>query len=283
MYALTFQDIADNRIPLLKPLNWLAMRFNAPGYSDSQATRDLSLQKARSRMAQGNSRDDFFAHLLSDKRIQVTEDYLASQSLLLLIAGSETTSTTLSALAWYLSDNPKAMSRVKAEVREAFESSEQINADTVDARSLPYLSAVIEETLRVFPLASFGLPRFVPAGGAEIDGAFVPEGTIVSTANWTTQRTSKSMSASGRSITDTSGRYWHDSENFHPERWLAADHQYHDPIFAGDNHEAFKPFSLGPRVCLGMNMAYMEMRLVVTKSTFSNLVRTPELFTDRDG
>lgn len=58
---------------------------------------------------------------------------------------------------------------------------------------------------------------------------------------------------------------YHNDEHFkdpfvyHPERWLG------DPAFAGDHRDAFQPFHLAPRDCLGRNLAYIEMRLVLAR------------------
>lgn len=56
----------------------------------------------------------------------------------------------------------------------------------------------------------------------------------------------------------TDPRLWADSESFRPERWVA------DGL-AGDDKRAFQPFSTGPRACLGLNMAYLELRIAVAK------------------
>lgn len=56
-----------------------------------------------------------------------------------------------------------------------------------------------------------------------------------------------------------------DPENWCPERWLPETHPLHDPRFDADNKAAFKPFSYGPRDCAGKNLAYSEMRLIITK------------------
>jgi cytochrome P450 len=50
-----------------------------------------------------------------------------------------------------------------------------------------------------------------------------------------------------------------------PERWLPAGHRFHDERFKDDFQEAAKPFSLGPRGCLGVNLAHMEMRHTLAK------------------
>lgn len=53
-------------------------------------------------------------------------------------------------------------------------------------------------------------------------------------------------------------RYWTKSKSFVPERWLEGSGNH-------DNKEAAKPFELGPRVCSGINLAYLEMRIILAK------------------
>jgi len=206
----------------------------------------LTRQKTKGRMAKGNDRDDFFAHVLKDKKTEITEGYLESQAVLFVVAGSETTATFLTAATWYLTTTPRALDRLQKEIRGAFKSSDEINGDSTS--SLAYLFGVMEEGLRMFSPAPLSLPRVCP--GAMISGEYIPAGTIVHTAVLSTT---------------WDARYWHDPKKFHPERWLPAEHEYHDAVFDQDVKDASHPFSIGPRACLGINLAYMEMRIILAK------------------
>ncbi|KAI9735733.1 MAG: hypothetical protein M1818_006341 [Claussenomyces sp. TS43310] len=53
------------------------------------------------------------------------------------------------------------------------------------------------------------------------------------------------------------------SRTFAPARWLPSTHKLYDPLFAADKKEASRPFSVGPRVCIGINLAYIEMRIII--------------------
>lgn len=249
-----------NRIPLLKPLLNLK-------YSDSIKQREklyaMSKEKLKGRLAKDNTRDDYFAHILSDphKGFHQSEDVLLSQAMVLIVAGSETTSTFLSGATYFLTKTPTAFNRFALEIRSAFNTSEQITAESVG--QLPYLTAVIEEGLRIHGPLAFGLPRISP--GAEVGGEFIPAGTGVSTCPWTTQHSPK---------------YWFEPDEYHPERWLPVGHEHSDVRFAGDIKEAFKPFSLGPRGCLGINQAYLEMRLILAKCIYFTCLYWPCLLSD---
>lgn len=96
---------------------------------------------------------------------------------ILLLAGSETTATLLSAVTYYLLKNPSPMSKLSAEIRGSFENEDAITQISVN--KLVYLRAVLEEALRMHPPAPRGGPRIVPKGGVEIDGIFVPEGVRI--------------------------------------------------------------------------------------------------------
>lgn len=66
------------------------------------------------------------------------------------------------------------MQKLQREIRDAFKEASAITGFSVS--SLPYLNAVIQEALRMFPPLPLGLPRIVPAGGVMIDGLFIPGG-----------------------------------------------------------------------------------------------------------
>jgi len=171
------------------------------------------------------------------------------QAQTLIVAGSETTSTMLAGTTYYLLKNPQALRRLTEEVRGRFGSSEEIDADST--AGLPYLLAVVDEGLRIHTPAPFGLPRFSP--GAVINGQYIPAGVTVSTSPWTMQHNDK---------------YFADAIDFYPERWLPKDHKWWDEKFGGDVKDASKPFSIGPRACLGVNLALMEMRIILAKMTY---------------
>lgn len=154
------------------------------------------------------------------------------------IAGGETVATFLASTTYHLLKNPQALEKLTIAIRSTFDTYAAIDARS--AQQIPYLQAVISEGLRIAPPGSQGFPRISP--GTSIDGHWVPEGVEIYTSAWTVT---------------------HDSHNFknpyefRPERWL-------DPESI-DNREASQPFSLGPRGCLGRQLAYDEMAIVLAK------------------
>ncbi|ROW01871.1 hypothetical protein VMCG_05635 [Cytospora schulzeri] len=201
----------------------------------------LSKEKAKKRIELGDSlkRQDFFGHLI--KKNEINEMNLVGNAIVLIVAGSETTATALIGITWYLLKNPHCLAKLTEEIRGTFSSLGDITGDAT--ANCQYLHAVIEEGLRVFPPVAGGLPRDCP--GAAIDGVYIPAGVTVSCENYTMAR---------------DPRYWQDPESFRPERWLG------DGL--GDDKRAFQPFSTGPRACLGVNLAYLEMRVILAKILF---------------
>ena len=109
-----------------------------------------------------------------------TRAQLNADSSLLIGAGADTTAHTLSAMLFYLLHNPRVYDKVAKEVRSNFDSVDEISAYPGSKLTyLPYIKAVIEETLRLSPAAPIHLPRVVLKGGMTIDDEFFPEGTVV--------------------------------------------------------------------------------------------------------
>lgn len=223
-----------------KILGPLYLRWTYPKDVIDAATehKRRALEKAEHRIKLGDTgRIDFFGHLLkSDK---MTPRDLVGNADVLLLAGSETTATALDGLTWYLLKNPASLQALTTELLGTFTSQDQITSDST--APLPYLNSVIEEGLRLFPPAPFALPRDSP--GAVIDGHYVPEDVVVGVEVYAMQMDPRNFVA---------------PDSFRPERWLGEG-------FVGDDRRAFQPFSTGPRACLGVNLAYMEMRIALSK------------------
>lgn len=149
---------------------------------------------------------------------------LRMQAMLLTVAGSETTATALSGISYYLCRDARAYTKLTAEIRSNFSEFGQIAGRATE--SLPYLKAVIEEGLRLYPPIAAGLPRVSP--GETVDGHFIPKGVLVNVNPWVATHLEDNF---------------RDAFAFIPERWL-------DPECKDDKF-ASQPFLLGSRVCLG--------------------------------
>lgn len=191
--------------------------------------RRLSREKVLRRIESG-PRHDFTECMVSRKdEQQMSHDEIQENAEVLIIAGSETTATTLTGATFLLATNPACMTRVVEEVRAAFQNEEEINIVNTASR-LPYTLAVLDETMRRYPPVAACTPRQTPPGGNMILGEFVPGGTVLGVWHWPMYH---------------SEAHFRRPFDFCPERWLG------DPEFVNDRRDAFEPFSFGPRNCLG--------------------------------
>ncbi|KAG5805234.1 hypothetical protein H9Q74_009704 [Fusarium xylarioides] len=187
-----------------------------------------------------NKPRDFFSYMLQDDHTDI--DHLAEQAKILLLDGSETTATLLAGATYLLLKTPEAFSELRREVRSSFSSVDEIGRASVN--ELTYLRAVVEESLRLFPPVPLGLPRTSP--GAMIDGYFVPFGTEVSVDNFAMSH---------------DPLYFPDPDRFDPRRWIGK--------AARKSLDASRPFSLGPRACLGIHLANLEIRMVIAMMVYA--------------
>ncbi|KAL0933999.1 cytochrome P450 ClCP1 [Colletotrichum truncatum] len=188
-------------------------------------------------------RPDLIEGLLRKKdELGISFEQLVSNSSVLITAGSETTATVLAGVTYFLLANRECLEKVTQEVRSTFQLETDI--DIISVGRLPYMLACLDEALRMYPPVALGLPRVTPKGGATINGKFVPEKTIVAIHQWTIHHKEE---------------YFKDPDEYHPERFLG------DEKFATDNKNAFQPFHIGARNCLGRNLAYVEMRLILAR------------------
>ncbi|KAJ4415379.1 hypothetical protein N0V82_007374 [Gnomoniopsis sp. IMI 355080] len=206
-----------------------------------EARGQFAAEKVDRRIARGE-RPDLIGAMLKKKE-HFTDREVWNNADALIVAGSETTATTLSATTYYLAKHPDIQAKLAAEVRGAFASEEDINIHSV--QKLPYMLAVLNEALRIFPPAPTALPRSTPPEGASICGEFIPGGTGLHIFQWALFHNPE---------------LWADPEEYVPERWLGT-----DPRYEKDEREALKPFSFGPRDCIGKNLAYTEMRIIMSR------------------
>lgn len=134
----------------------------------------LTREKLQRRMGLEAGRPDLMEGLLRSKdAMALGAPALQMTSSILIVAGSETTASVLSAATYLLATHPSALARVAGEVRSGFGAEGEIDAAGVGR--LPYVLACLEEAMRLYPPAPVGLPRLVRKGGADIAGYYVPE------------------------------------------------------------------------------------------------------------
>lgn len=150
-----------------------------------------------------------------------------------VLPGSDTTSSTLSAVLFYLLHNPSWLAAASTEVRAAFNSEDEIVLGPV-LSSCEVLAACITESMRLTPTAPNGPPRVVDEGGITIDGNFLPRGTTVSSPIFHLQR--------DESIFDS-------PHGFKPDRWIIGEDNGYPKERVERQQKAYFPFHVGPRSC----------------------------------
>ncbi|KAL7653030.1 cytochrome P450 [Aspergillus phoenicis ATCC 13157] len=165
----------------------------------------------------------------------LTNSELAEECMGGMFAGSGTTANTFAFLLWACLRKPAVVARLKAELREAFPDP-SIVPDHRTCSALPYLQAVISEAFRRYPAAIAILPR-TAVRHTTIAGVPISKGTVVGAQNRTIHFDEKAFP---------------DAQDFRPERWLEKENE-------ALRKEALAPFSLGPRKCVGLNLAQMEL------------------------
>lgn len=178
--AMIFQSVKVNafltemrHFPLLKPL----IRSSIPKGSQEQRAEHwaLSAERVNKRIAKVDARPDIWGFVLNAKeQQQLTIPEMHSTAQILMLAGTETTATLLSGLTYHLLMSPQKMELVKKEIRETFNSADDINIDSI--LKLKYVNACFEEALRCYPPVPTALPRVVPKGGDYICGQYIPGG-----------------------------------------------------------------------------------------------------------
>lgn len=161
-------------------------------------------------------------------------------------AGHETTGATLSFLTYHLSTNQDVQKRLHEELVEAFgvhDLQRELPYKEVD--SLPYLNGVVQETLRLYAAIPGAEPRIVPPQGLKTSFGVIPSGTIISMQPWTLHRDPEA---------------YPEPLKFKPERWYQS-----SPEQRRKMNKNFVAFGAGVRMCIGMNLAVQEIKLIVAQ------------------
>lgn len=191
--------------------------------------------------------------------------HLTHQGLELISAGGETVSRVLSAATFHILDNPSVLDRMRAEIDPLFVSKDVVTVKDLEA--LPYLTAVLKESLRCGAVVSTRMPMVSPIAPLTYGPYTIPPGSAVS------------MTPS-RILHDP--YCYDDPYKFNPDRWLGPE----DQVKKAEKY--FFAFSRGGRNCLGMNLAWSELYLVIAtvfhkyELRLWDTVRTRDVDTSRD-
>ncbi|KAJ2643930.1 hypothetical protein GGF44_000919 [Coemansia sp. RSA 1694] len=175
-------------------------------------------------------------------KIRMDSKQIHGECVLMMMAGSDTVSGTLTWAVHLLMLHPEHYRRAIAEVRGQFAQDHVITYSEGRAQ-LPFVEACLHESLRLSPITGGLLPRVSPKGGTTIQGHFIPEGTLIFV----------NMFAA-----NNHPAFWDKPRLFNPQRFLDNDSARHNVL----------TFSFGKRVCPGRQLAWWEMLTV-----FANILK----------
>uniref|UniRef100_A0A8C2YW48 unspecific monooxygenase n=1 Tax=Cyclopterus lumpus TaxID=8103 RepID=A0A8C2YW48_CYCLU len=164
---------------------------------------------------------------------------ILSQAMIFLFAGYETTSSSLTFLAYNLATNPHVMKKLQEEVDSTFPNKAPVEYQAL--MQMDYLDSVINESLRLYPIAA-RLERVAKAT-VEINGLVIPKGMVILVPTWPMHR---------------DPNLWPEPEEFKPERFSKENKEAIDPYM-------YMPFGAGPRNCIGMRFALVMMKLALVE------------------
>ncbi|UPX20100.1 uncharacterized protein EKO05_0010345 [Ascochyta rabiei] len=207
----------------------------------------MSSAMAQKRLAMNTDRPDF---------VTPTKKYVEAKGgiegkewdinlMIFVFASSETIASALTAIFRELVQHPGTLHRLTYELRSTFQS--EADLTIASTAHLSYLNAVINEGLRLDPPVVNAPPRVVPPGGDTVCGRYVPAGTYVAYNQFAANRQKYNF---------------HLPNTFLPERFLLGKSSRHNDK---DDMASFQPFSIGRHQCIGMKLAYAEMRIIVAK------------------
>lgn len=215
--------------------------------SDVIETRKLELMNVNNK-----GHDDLVSRFMKRKEYSsLSEKFLHHVALNFILAGRDTSAAAMSWFFWLVTQNPKVEEKIIREICTVLLETrgadvakwvnEPLDFDEVDR--LVYVKAALSETLRLYPSVPED-SKHVVSDDVLPDGTFVPAGSSVT----------YSIYSAGR-MPSTWGE---DCLEFKPERWLSDDGKK----FIMHDQYKFVAFNAGPRICLGKDLAYLQMKSV---------------------
>lgn len=211
----------------------------------NESWNDIVFHRATTRLQRyhaGEKLDDFFSALMEDKSGMANNlewGEIVAEISIMMNAGSDTTAIAMNNVMYWLLKHPQCLATLREEVDGALDEDDVV-APYDKIKHLPYLRACLDESMRITPPTTFGLPRRTPPEGAPVLGDFIPGNTSVSISSYVAHRNEQ---------------IFPDPESFRPDRWLNDSAKELQPYFI--------TFSAGARGCIGRNISYLEQTVVL--------------------
>ena len=171
------------------------------------------------------------------------------------LTGSDTANTALTCVFYFLARHTDVLARLTASIRRSFASVDDLENSHALA-SNPYLRACIDEAMRLCPPVPMLLPRDVCVGGLDVMGHHFLPGTVIGVPTYTLHHNSD---------------YFERPFDYDPSRWLVKGEdkdestEGNSPEVIARQRQAFVPFSIGPRACIGRSVATLELYISVAR------------------
>jgi benzoate 4-monooxygenase len=245
----------------------LPVLANRLGHSGAIAFEHICIAKLCSRISSGppaRPSSDFMNFILKDRLATTSNsstnpspkdpmDSLLADTMMIMNAGSDTTAAALSSTLWFLLRHPKALSRLRNELISATGHTSTSHLSARDSilpystvKSLPYLRACIDESLRLRPPIAYQLPRLVTQP-TRIAGYEILPGTVVAVAPYSVHRHPS---------------LFPDPDAYEPGRWVDLDENF--PNHRQNLKMYNIVFSQGSRACIGRHLAIFELQVLVS-------------------
>ncbi|KAI8143148.1 cytochrome P450 [Fennellomyces sp. T-0311] len=214
------------------------------------------------------SRTDFLQTMIDThnpecKHDQISVDDMITECVSLIMAGAGTTSRSNGFAIIHLLQHPEVLCQLQKEIDGVQMEPGKMLLSDQQLKKLPYLNAFINESLRLNGSGAIGAERIADKDMLLDGRVFVPKGTLLHVNLY---------------HTETDPAYWPEPESLIPERWMEGSSIPAD-------QEAYLPFSIGARNCIGKHVALQEMRLaignLVKLYSFKTIPEQMELAEDR--
>ncbi|KAI3916464.1 hypothetical protein MKW92_005921 [Papaver armeniacum] len=253
-FAVAFEDatrISSERIGHMIHLVWRIKRFLNVGSEKRLRKATATIRESARKIVrqkkqelEGVEATDLLSRFVKDDNLD--EDFVIDIVISFILAGQDTTSAALTWFFWLVSCNPE----IEKEILKEINQTAQGQAGYDDVKDMVYIHASLCETMRLYP------PVPIDSKEAAKDD-ILPDGTVVKKG----MRVSYSSYAMGR----LENLWGSDYNEFKPERWLERDDVTNKLSFVAKDSYMYPVFQAGPRICLGKEMAFLQMKMVVVE------------------
>ncbi|KAJ9640198.1 hypothetical protein H2204_003423 [Knufia peltigerae] len=225
---------------------------------------DMARHLAKTRLNSPPSEPDLFSNLPTlptAKRCAhpMSLDEIVAESGVMLNAGNDTTQTSLTNTMYFLAANRSTQQKLRGILQSRLDQKHIPIAPYEILRHIPYLRAVLDESFRLQTPLGTGLPRLTTETTL-IDGELVAAGVTVSAQTWSLHRRED---------------LFYRADQWVPDRWIPE-----SGVASDEERQNLKdyvlPFSLGPRACIGRNLAYMELSICIAAMVLAFEWELPE-------